>query len=113
MANTNYHRQSTNLPDDVPSVDLGSDSKGLHLNDARLSVCLDAVYELDGLVRLLPVQMNGNDEDDFHNARLVVRGLAGRMLRLSSVLLSGLGEDNFVSTDDLEKIVHLTGTSQG
>jgi hypothetical protein len=111
MANPNYHRQSTNLPDDVTSVDLGSE--GLHLNDARLSVCLDAVYELDELVRLLPAQMNSNDEDDLHNARFIVRGLAGRMLRLTSVLLSGLGEDNFVSTDDLEKIVHLTGTSQG
>ncbi|MFY9138641.1 hypothetical protein [Zwartia sp.] len=112
MANTNYHRQSTNLPDVVTSVDLGSDSEGLHLNDARLSVCLDAVYELDTLARLLPVQMNCNNEDDFHNARLVVRSLAGRMLRLTSVLLSGLGDEHY-STDELEKIIHLTGASQG
>jgi hypothetical protein len=112
MANTDYHRQSTNLPDVVTSVDLGSESEGLHLNDARLSVCLSAIYELDTLARLLPVQMNCNDIDDFHDASLVARGLAGRMLRLTSVLLSGLGEED-CSINDLEKIVYLTRASQG
>lgn len=111
MANANYHRQSTNLPDDVTSIDLGPDSEGLHLSDAHLSVCLEAVYELDALARLLPAQINC-DGDDLMNARLVVRGIAGRILRLTSVLISGLDDDG-CDTDRLEKIIHLTGASQG
>ena len=76
----------------------------------RLSVCLDAVYELDALARALPGLM---PIDERGQAHLVTRGIAARMLRLTKSLLDGLTDDS-VPTAELSKVVLLEGeTAQG
>ena len=70
----------------------------------RLAVCLDAVWELDALAKLLPGVVPKTIEGEY----LVVRGIAGRMLRLTSALMQGLSE-NAVSTDEIAQIVTLVG----
>lgn len=69
---------------------------------------LQAVYELDKLARVLP-SLVPVDEDQHHYA---VKGVAGRMLRLTSVLLSGLDDDQ-VHASDIQGIVNFTATGQG
>lgn len=72
----------------------------------RLAVCLDAVWELDALAKLLPGVVPKTIEGEY----LVVRAIAGRMLRLTGALMQGLTE-NAVPTDEIAKIVTLTGGS--
>lgn len=75
----------------------------------RLRLCLDAVWEIDKLAKLLPGVVPQTIEGEY----LVVRGIAGRMLRLTSALMQGLSE-NAVSTDEIAQIVTLVGdASQG
>ena len=86
---------------------------GVVLDDARHSVCLDAVYEIDALTRLLSDQViNRVLDEDNTDTRLVVRGIAGRLLRLTSVLMSGIGDPE-EPTERLEEMTYLTGVSQG
>ncbi len=72
----------------------------------RLAVCLDAVWELDALAKLLPGVVPHTIEGEY----LVVRAIAGRMLRLTKCLMEGLTE-NAVSTDEIARIVTLEGAS--
>lgn len=76
----------------------------------RLSVCLDALCELDALARALPRFV---PVDEAGQAHLVVRGMVARMLRLTGQLMQGLTE-NDVSVESLAKVVLLEGeTTQG
>jgi hypothetical protein len=81
---------------------------GVNLPHDRMMVCLEAAWEIDALARLLP-EVVPRDEDGAH---LVARGIAGRMLRLTSALMSGLGEQT-VKTDALDGIVYVRGAGQG
>jgi hypothetical protein len=69
-------------------------------NDERRRLCLEGVYELDKIARVLP-QLVPLDDDQNHYA---VKALAGRMLRLTSMLMSGM--DEYEATAKLEDIVH-------
>lgn len=65
----------------------------MELNEERATLLLDAVCELDMLARLLP-GMVPLDEDQAHYA---VRGISGRMLRLTHVLMGGLQKDEITT----------------
>ena len=83
---------------------------GQHDRSPRLRMCLQAVWEIDALARALPTLVPGSDDDS--SQHLVVRGVAARILRLSSYLMSGLDDEN-VSTEDIARVVTLDGVSQG
>lgn len=70
----------------------------------RVLVCLEAAWELDALARVLPGLVPNVEEA--HGAYHAVRGIAGRFLRLSSVLMSGL-DDEGAPTSGLERVIHL------
>ncbi len=72
----------------------------------RQNLCIEAVWEIEAIARTLP-NLAEIVDDDF-NRRLVVRDMAGRLLRLTGVLLDGLGDSN-VSTEDLNSILRLDG----
>ena len=75
---------------------------GVNLDSSRQLVCMEAIWEIDVLARRLP-SLLAEDDGEF-----LVRAMAGRMLRLASVLMSGLGEED-LATEKLESIVHLGG----
>ena len=75
----------------------------------RNHLCLEAVWELDKIARILP-GLVPIDDDQQHFA---VKALAGRMLRLTSALLDGLG-DKMAPNEHLRRIVNFTEcVSQG
>lgn len=76
------------------------EDSSLTVDKQRLHVCRQAAYELEALVGLLPGLGTESQEG------LAVRGIAGRLLQLSSVLILGLCDDN-TSTADLERDVFL------
>lgn len=78
------------------------------LDRERQHVCLEAVWEIDALAKMLPGVVPKTIEGEY----LVVRAIAGRMLRLTSALMSGLGEDA-TTTDEISRIVTLEGVTQG
>lgn len=78
------------------------------LDTQRVDMCMDAVYELDKLARIIP-DMVPLDEDQAHYA---VRGIAGRMLRLTHVLMGALQKGE-ITNDEMESILELSGSSQG
>ena len=84
-------------------------SENVMLSQARLDVCLSATWEIDALARILPEQVPNTG--DTANARLVIRGIAGRLLRLTSVLMSGLGEEEELFT--MDKVAGILMTSPG
>lgn len=78
------------------------------ITEERREVMRSATCEMDALVRLLP-DLIPLEENQIHYA---VRGICGRMLRLTSALLSGL-DDDAVSDQELKRIVELCDISQG
>lgn len=66
------------------------DSKAVTLSEPRHAVCMQAVWELDALARLLPRVVTEDDMANDSMAFLHVRGVAGRMMRLSNALMAGL-----------------------
>ena len=81
-----------------------TDSGDVTLSCARKLACLEAAWELDALARILPGHVPNVDE--CFGAHHIVRGIAGRMLRLSKVLMDGLGDD-CQPTERLEHIISL------
>lgn len=82
-----------------------TDGGAVTLSGARRRACLEAAWELDALARILPSQVPHVDDLQAHHA---VRGIAGRMLRLSKLLMEGLDEnEKCVPTADLERIISL------
>ena len=75
------------------------------LADRQQMLCLDAVFEVDAIARALPSMVTASDAYS-HQDGLMVRALAGRLLRLSSVLMSALGQDG-EPIERLERIVTL------
>jgi hypothetical protein len=81
------------------------------VNEQRRMVCLQATWEIDAIARALPgLVPDGDEESPEHSGapRFLVRALAGRMLRLTSVLMGALG-DFIDTTEELESIVTLNG----
>lgn len=71
----------------------------------RTDLMLSAVYELDALARIAPGLVPVTD-DQVH---YLIRGICGRMLRLTSLLMSGLDDDD--EFDGLKTVIDF-GTSQ-
>lgn len=69
---------------------------------------LQCAWELDKIARMLP-ELVPLDEDQAHYA---VKALAGRMLRLTSALMS-LADEDQVSAEEIDRMVNLCGSSQG
>lgn len=80
----------------------------IELEQGKIDQCMDAIFELDKLARVLP-GMVPIDEDQVYYA---VRGIAGRMLRLTGVLMSALQNDE-MTEGQMESILSLSGSSQG
>lgn len=70
------------------------------LTEQKKALLLEAIYEIDKLSRVLP-GLVPVDEDQTHYA---VKGVAGRMVRLSNALLSGL-DDEHATEDDLKQVI--------
>jgi len=75
------------------------------LSSARLAVCLQCAWELDALASHLPNMVPMVDDDK--GAHFAVRGIAGRIQQLASVLMSGLG-DSLAATDDLARTLNVS-----
>jgi hypothetical protein len=84
-------------------------SGGVTLSERRMMACLEAAWEIDALARILPDQVP--DIDECQGARLVVRGIAGRLLRLTSLLMSGIGEGGV--DGDIEALERIVSLSKG
>lgn len=90
----------------TPNSDLPDDkSMMVQMDDRRQMVCLEAAWEIDAVARILPGLVPIGDEDS-HQAHLVVRAMAGRLLRLTHVLMGALS-DNVEETERLENVVGL------
>ena len=76
------------------------------MDDPRQMLCLEAAWEIEALSRVLPVLVPNDAENN--GAHFVVRALAGRLLRLSHVLMGALG-DNAETTDELARVITLDG----
>lgn len=72
----------------------------------RVRVCLEAVWEIDAMAKMLPGVVTPSVEGE----HLMVRAIAGRMLRLTSMLMSGLDEPDY-PTADIAKVVLLEGNA--
>lgn len=77
------------------------------LSDDQSAVLRDAVYEIDKLARILP-SLVPIDEDQAHYA---VKGIGGRLLRLTSALMEGL--DNCADHARVRNIIHFAEDGQG
>lgn len=81
------------------------ENKSVTLGKDRHTVCLQAAWELEALAFLLPTLVTNIDEGS--GEHYAVRGIASRVLALSNVLMSALG-DEVVTTRDLEEIIFVT-----
>lgn len=81
-----------------------TNGEGVTLSEPRMMACLEAAWELDALARVLPGLVPRDDQ----GMHLAVRGVAGRLLRLAHVLMSGLGDDA-EPTEKLERIISFDG----
>ena len=79
-------------------------NEAVTLSKSRHLVCLEVAWELEALALLLPNLVPNVDEA--HGAHHAVRGIAGRFVELSNVLMSALGDDA-ETTEDLERRVFI------
>jgi hypothetical protein len=80
----------------------------MQIEENRIRLLMDAVYELDKMARILP-GLVPLDEGQDHYA---VRCIAGRMLRLTHVLMGGL-DDGQITDERMLAILSLEGSGQG
>ncbi len=78
------------------------------MNEACMNLCLEATWEIDALVRLLP-DLVPNIDVTTSAAQFAIRGIATRIVQLNNAVMSGLG-DFAVDEGDLRKIVQSVGT---
>lgn len=76
--------------------------EAVHLDARRVLVCMEVAWEIDALAILLAQQ--DVDPEDLMRHLLVLRGVCGRIRRLSSVLMSAVGEPE-MSTEHLQRIL--------
>lgn len=68
-------------------------------DDERRRICLEGAWELDKIARILP-DLVPLDDDQNHYA---VKAMAGRMLRLTNMLMDAFNQDE--SNDKIKKAV--------
>lgn len=78
-------------------------SASIPMNEPHRRLCLEVAWEIDALARVLPGLVPSIDKNDAH---FVVRAMAGRLLRLSHVLMGAADND---ALDDLAQIINLDG----
>lgn len=61
------------------------------LSAARALICLQATWEIDALARALPDLVPHTEETI--EARLVVRGIAARIMQLNEAVMGGINDD--------------------
>lgn len=86
-------------------IEAVTEREGVTLDYARMIVCLEAAWEIDALARALPGMVERVVEAE-SQAHYLARGVAGRMLRLTSVLMSAIDEAD-IPTTRLEQIIGL------
>ncbi len=87
----------------------GTDGNSLRESmDARRHLaCLRAAWEIDVIARALPGLVPSDSGcEETYAGQLLLRALAGRLLRLTHVLTSALADDA-VATESLEHILDL------
>ena len=77
-------------------------SASIPMNEPHRRLCLEVAWEIDALARVLPGLVPSID--DKNDPHFVVRAMAGRLLRLSGVLM-GMADDEAVH--DLMKVIDL------
>lgn len=77
----------------------------VQLDERRQAACMDAAIEVEAIARALP-GLVPNGSESVHEQHYLVRAMAGRLLRLASLLMSGLSDDA-VSTAHLERVLNL------
>jgi hypothetical protein len=85
---------ATNCPQDGVQVGSSRADSALMLSQETKMLLLDAVWELDKLGRLMP----GLVPLDSGQAHYAVKGLAGRMIRLTGALMRALDEEEGAKT---------------
>lgn len=91
----------------APAAEPTDDMGGLvRMDSRRQTVALDAAIELETLARLLPRLVPTDNGDNSHEAHYSVRGVAGRVLRLASVVMSALSDES-EATERLERVLNL------
>ena len=89
-----------------------TESIGLHnamqaeflANEARRRPCLEVAWEIDALARVLPGLVPCVADGATPDPHFVVRAIAGRLLRLSGVLM-GMADNE--AADDLMQVIDL------
>lgn len=84
------------------------ESQAVTLTKGRHFLCIEAVWEIEALARVLPGLVPLDTADSPHYA---VRALAGRIASLSNALLSAL-DDDAETEDALRQRVLLTPTQE-
>lgn len=87
-------------------LSFNTDGGTVTLSKERQNLCLEASWELVSLSRLLPRLIQSQDPSV--DVDLALRGISGRMVRLSSALAVGL-YDPVVSVKDLRGRILLDG----
>lgn len=72
------------------------------MDEQHKKLCLEVAWEIDAISRVLPGLVPCVAENT--DQHFVVRAMAGRLLRLSGVLV-GLADDE--TMDDLMQVIHL------
>ena len=79
----------------------------VNMDEKRQILCLEVAWEIDAMARVLPGLVpcvaDGPEGADPH---FVVRAMAGRLLRLSHVLMGVADNDD---PDDMAQIINLDG----
>ena len=75
-------------------------------SEIHRKLCLEVAWEIDAMARVLPDLVPNTDEGYGHH--FLVRAMAGRLLRLSYVLMGALGDDA-ETTESLARIISLDG----
>ena len=78
----------------------------VNMEEKRQFLCLEVAWEIDAMARVLPDLVPNTDEGYGHH--FLVRAMAGRLLRLSNVLMGALGDDA-ETTESLARIISLDG----
>ena len=86
------------------------ENESVILSKARQLVCLEAAWEMEALAYTLPNLVPNVDET--HGVYHAVRGIAGRFVALSHVLMAAIG-DEAETTAKLERRVMVIPISAG
>ncbi len=78
----------------------------VNMEEKRQFLCLEVAWEIDAMARVLPDLVPNTGEGYGHH--FLVRAMAGRLLRLSNVLMGALGDDA-ETTESLARIISLDG----